>query len=392
MKLREGLLYLLLFLLPTQLGKYFFLPFSYISGVRIDYLAPTLYLTDCLIVILAFLYIRKLPITLSKQFVLVSLLIICNIAFSLSPWISAYKWIKVVELIVLFSLLQIKLKSKYILIALTSSVFLQLALVIYQITQQHSLQGIAYFFGERYFTISTPGIAKTVLQGIELLRGYGTFSHPNSLGGFFVLFYTYVLFEERFNKEYILKYIFLGVSSLLIFLSFSKVAIITFLLINSFFITKHVSCKFCAAGRIIGLSVLSLMFFFAEGDPDSLQKRMYLIQNAWHTIISHPLFGTGLGSYLVAQVAFPIPYSYLFFQPVHNIFLLLLAEVGSILFSVIAYILFNFLKLVVKSQVGLALIFVIIFTGLFDHYWLTLQQNILLIPVVFGLLKNQKWG
>jgi len=45
--------FVFLFLLPTQLGKHWFFSFSYLSGVRSDYLAPTLYLTDVVIIFLA---------------------------------------------------------------------------------------------------------------------------------------------------------------------------------------------------------------------------------------------------------------------------------------------------------------------------------------------------
>jgi len=47
--LRFGILFLIFFL-PTQLGTFFFIPESYISGIRIDYLAPTVYFTDLIIV------------------------------------------------------------------------------------------------------------------------------------------------------------------------------------------------------------------------------------------------------------------------------------------------------------------------------------------------------
>src|SRR3989338_7356441 len=46
------LLFLFILLLPTQLGKHFFFDFSYLSGVRVDYLAPTIYLTDILALLL----------------------------------------------------------------------------------------------------------------------------------------------------------------------------------------------------------------------------------------------------------------------------------------------------------------------------------------------------
>ncbi len=392
MKLKENLIYLLLFLLPTQLGKHFFLPFSYILGVRIDYLSPTIYLTDLIILLLTLVSFKNFRIHFSKKSLLILLFILANIIFSLSPWISLYKWIKIAEIIALFVILKTKLNIKYALLAFTGGALLQLILVVFQITQQHSMQYFAYFLGERYFSISTPGIAKTTLQGIEILRGYGSFSHPNSLAGFFLLLYTYILFEKKFNKHIFLKYIFIAISTILILLSFSKIVIITFLIITTYFASKYISCRFCAVGRIIVLSVLSFLFISAQGDPDSIQKRIYLIQNSFYTILQHPLTGTGLGAYLVAQTQFPIPYSYLFFQPVHNIFLLFLAETGVLLTGIFTYILIRLIYPLLKNEIVVVLLLVIFITGFFDHYWLTLQQNILAIPVVFGLLKQQKWS
>lgn len=392
MKLKENLIYLLLFLLPTQLGKHFFLPFSYVSGVRIDYLTPTIYLTDCIILLLTILSIKTFKIQFNKKIFIIFLLIIANIIFSLSPWISFYKWIKLAEVVTLFFLLKPKLNIKYVLLAFIGGALLQLILVLFQITQQHTMQGFAYFLGERYFSISTPGIAKTSLQGTEILRGYGSFSHPNSLAGFFLLLYTYILFEKKYNKHIYLKYTFIAISSVLILLSFSKIVIITFLILTAYFASKYIACKFCAVGRIIVLSVLSLLFISAQGDPESFQKRLYLIQNSIQTILQYLITGTGLGAYLAAQTQFPIPYSYLFFQPVHNIFLLFLAETGVIITGIFIYILFRVIKPFIKNEVVLILLLVIFITGFFDHYWLTLQQNMLVIPVVFGLLKKQKWS
>ncbi|HRN70889.1 MAG TPA: O-antigen ligase family protein [Candidatus Woesebacteria bacterium] len=392
MKFKEVLVYLFLFLLPTQLGKHFFLPFSYISGVRIDYLAPTIYLTDGIIFVLIILSFKQFKFSFSTKMLILLGLTCINIAFSLSPWISLYKWIKIAEVTSLFYIFKTKLNTKYILLSLTAGAAIQFFLVIYQITQQHSLQGIAYVFGERYFSISTAGIAKVTIQGIELLRGYGTFSHPNSMGGFFVLLYAYMLFEKNFSKYIILKYIFIALSSFLILLSFSKNAILSFLIISIYYASKYISCRFCAFVRIFGILLISFLFLSAQGDSESFQKRLYLLQNAIQTIMQYPITGTGLGSYLLAQVQFPIPYSYLFFQPVHNIFLLLIAEIGVIFFGYIIYIVFPSFKRILKKEIMVVLILLITFTGFFDHYWLTLQQNMLLVPVVFGLLKHQKWG
>jgi hypothetical protein len=255
------------------------------------------------------------------------------------------------------------------------------------------MQGIFYYFGERYFTLSTPGIAKVVLQGKEILRAYGTFSHPNSLAGFYLLLYVFVLFEKRFNASYKLKYVILGLSSILIFISFSKIAIFIFFIITATYLFKNVSCKLCLTGRILGLIVLSTLFISAQGDSESVQKRITLIQDSLKIILNYPLLGVGLGNYIIAQSTFPIAYSYYFLQPVHNIFLIFLAETGIPLCIIVAYFIFRFGKTLIQKhgQIAVSLLLIIGVTGFFDHYWITLQQNMLLLPVVFGLLKNQKW-
>ena len=46
------LFYLILFLLPANLAKHFPVASSYVSGILVDYLIPTVYLTDILIIIL----------------------------------------------------------------------------------------------------------------------------------------------------------------------------------------------------------------------------------------------------------------------------------------------------------------------------------------------------
>ena len=47
-------------LLPTQLGKHFWPGWSLISGIRVDYLAPTIYLVDIIVIMMI---ISKITIT-----------------------------------------------------------------------------------------------------------------------------------------------------------------------------------------------------------------------------------------------------------------------------------------------------------------------------------------
>jgi len=42
-KLQQRLFWLLVFLLPVQFGRHFWPEWSYVMGLRIDYLSPTIY-------------------------------------------------------------------------------------------------------------------------------------------------------------------------------------------------------------------------------------------------------------------------------------------------------------------------------------------------------------
>jgi hypothetical protein len=285
-----------------------------------------------------------------------------------------------------------RLSPRYILQALLLGSAMELVLIVLQFVTKQSMQGIFYLFGERYFTLSTPGIAKASLQGIEFLRPYGTFSHPNSMGGFYLLLYFFIFTWQTAEKYVRLRTLLLFISTILIFFSFSKIAIGTFLILNITYLIlkrKEIGCKLCIAARIGILTILAVIFASAHGDPLSGGKRLDLMKDAFTIFSQYPIFGVGLGNYLVAQNQFPIKYAYFFLQPVHNIFLLLLAEGGIITTGVITYLITPWVKNMLKIKVFWYTMGVILITGMFDHYWFTLQQNILLMPVVFALLNKE---
>jgi len=377
--------------ISTQFGKHFFLPFSYLSGVRVDYLAPTIYLTDILVLLLAIFNFKiVLKFFKNKKIILSLFLLLINIIFSKLPEISIYWSIKIIELIIIFSLAKkmlATLKEKNILIVLLLSGVFQLFLSLVQLVTKHSVQGVFYYFGERLLSLSTPGVAKASIRGIELLRPYGTFSHPNSLAGFFLLLYFFVLTYKKFDHYLALKYLFLFTSSILVFISFSKVAIVSYLILNTtyFILNTKFNCRLCKIARILGMLVVSLIFLSATTDPLTVSKRIELIKNSTQIILYYPIQGVGLGSYLIEQAKFSSRFYLFFNQPVHNIFLLFLSEAGLLIGGFLLYQLIRFLISRRLSKEQWILIFVIVLTGFFDHYWVTLQQNFLLMGLVIGV-------
>jgi len=380
--------FLFIFLLPSQLGKHFFPPFSYINGVRVDYLSPTVYLTDVIVFFLLIFNFRKvIDFFKNKKLIFCLVLLLMSIFFARNQMVALYKFIKVIEFIIVFSITRIifsKINKKTVLTVFSLTGLLQLILVFFQLIYKQSVQGVFYFLGERLFSLSTPGIAKASLNGIEFLRPYGTFSHPNSLAGFFLLLYFFVLTKKCFNKYLFLKYFNLFVFSILIFISFSKLAISTYLILNSFYwiLNNKTKCYFCKFTKILTPVFLSLIFLQTITDPYTLGKRIELIKNSFGIILNSPFFGVGFGNYLLVQASIGSKYHLFFNQPVHNIFLLFFSEVGFVIGGLIIFISLNWIKYFIKIN---SYIFLAVFlTGMFDHYWLTLQQNYLLVAFIYG--------
>ncbi|MDO8609661.1 MAG: hypothetical protein Q7R95_03875, partial [bacterium] len=211
----QFLLFLFILFLPTQFGKHFFLPFSYLSGVRVDYLAPTIYISDILFLCLVLFNLKKLIRFFINKYILILFgLIIINILFSQSIFISIYRYIKMIEFLSIGVIIYKQATSSILLFGFLGSAIYEFILVIFQFLYKHSIQGNFYFLGERYMTLSSPGIAKIAFNGIEFLRPYGTFSHPNSMAGYFLVLYILILTNKIFRIHTIARNILLFICTL----------------------------------------------------------------------------------------------------------------------------------------------------------------------------------
>lgn len=364
------------FFLPSQLGKHFWPPFAFVNGVRTDYLAPTIYLMDILLLFLVIISVlrasAKRTIQLKISFVLLAtvfgLLYFAFAPIKLLFLYRAWQYIKIGLTALVFYKCSPK-ERLWFLYGLGTSLVYTLVLVLLQIFHQGSVQGVWWFFGERLFSITTPGIATITLIGQKIIRGYGTFSHPNSLAGFSVL--AYALFALYNLPLLTVPAIFLVV------LSFSKSGIIVFVLLFLFLEhQKSHGCVVCRVSKYLFGSWMLLLLLMFHGSEGTSYERIAGWNYAVDVLLKHP-FGLSLGNYLYSG------------QPIHNIVLLLTTEVGFIgLMGLIGLIslmrpirIMGFIK-----YKEVLLIFVILATGMVDHYWLTLQQNMLLLGVGIGFV------
>ena len=405
---------MVLLFLPVNLAKHFFFDFCYVDGILVDYLIPTVYLTDILIWgLLGFWVFRNfrnlslglddsrivnsLAVRTAKLFLLAVALISGLSVFQATNQPAAvYRWLKLVEYI-LFAFYvskNIDLKKDFFTIVklMSIGVLFESILAITQWFKQGSIFGY-WFFGENKYTVSTPGIAILDFTGIRKARPYGTFPHPNVLGGYLAvvlpwIFYTGIRGVKRIKeKGFYFSTLILGLVAL--FLSFSRSA--------------------WAVGGLGLLGVLGLVLRIDFRSNSSLLlfnpipillnslsflRRAELNWIALQMIKDKPLLGVGLNNFTVRMSEYGEVSGWTrFLQPVHNVYFLLAAEIGLIGLGLFLYLLFSSFKFLASSfrtsrfhQLLLISMIQIVLLCFVDHYFWTLQQTSLLFFLLVGFV------
>ena len=404
---------LLTLLSPTQLGKHLWPSYTYLNGFKIDYLSPTLYFTDILLILLFLFNIKTLLKQVNKLSPLLKISLITlpalNIIFAIQPLPALIFWLRIFLLIsFIFSINSRPSLLKPIYYSLFTALIFTSLLTVAQFLLQSSLNGPLYFLGERQLSAATAGIARldlsqhlpfSLLPSTSLLlRPYATFSHPNSLAGFLLLSLglIYLLNHKLKLSKHSLYVSFLTAIPALL-LTFSRTSLLTALIILPLlFLASHLSLL---TKKIISLSIpaFSLLFSLPFVFPGlsglqisnlAIQSRLFLNHSAVQVFANHPLLGTGLNNFLYALVKTNPQIIYSLIQPAHNLFWLTLSQLGLVIFLPLIY---YFLRFYFKLSFHLQLILaIVILTGLLDHYWLTLPQNRLLLALAISLLITLK--
>jgi len=302
----------------------------------------------------------------------------------------------------------------YTTLAVFAGGIFQSLLAIFQFMLQRSL-GLD-FLGESSLSRSTLGVAKFEFGGEKFIRAYGTFPHPNLLG-FFLLFALACglwLATQKFKKERDISGIALMLGNMIIssgiLLSYSRSVISASAILLATLAVSHrksvisfySSC--CKKLKIPNLAqgAIALIMFFTflflvynllaprlclskcPGDY-SFELRTLYNKCSNSLITSHPFFGVGPGNFVPHLKS---NFSGLFkpweFQPAHNLYFLISAEIGLIglvtFLIVIAYIILR-LKLTSKDflKSPFAILFLLVLAlGFVDHYeWALVQGQML---------------
>jgi O-antigen ligase len=313
-----------------------------------------------------------------------------SLIFSFNPLNSFFYSLKALELLLIYYLLRAGLVDRrtveWILIGVIS---FAACVGILQYFTQSSL-GL-FVLGEPHIAIETKGVAKLALGPLTTLRSYGLFAHPNIFGGYLV-FALFLLVRRTRSLKVLNVALFLVCFSALL-LTFSRSAIVAFVLMMLYFFfqkrAKILTKKIVAVALVlVGFLLVSslgqvLMQRFSQGDQLAFDERALYLDISWEMFKSNPM-GVGAGNYTMAMSEYsPVKLMPWQFQPVHNIYLLVLNELGVLGFLI-------FLALLscafYKQKAYRPLLVALMLIGVFDHYLISLPvgMNLLILGLVVG--------
>lgn len=325
-------------------------------------------------------------------------------------WALALHWVIIFLWFLLLS--SDLLPWKFKLQCFVGAMFFESILAITQYVMQSSI-GLTKL-GEPVLNSHVLGIAKMDLNGLKLLRPYGTFPHTNVLAGgvVFAFFASMYLFGKSL-KSSLLASIFFGIT---LVLTFSRSAWLGFLiaLLLIFVLTKvkhklviFGAIVFVVAGVLVTQIQAPLVNRILGNDGQSSVERQLYMDISQKMFLSHPL-GVGLGNFTLEMSYFTdqklAPWV---IQPVHNVYLLIANELGIFGLFLILLLVANMVYLVAKEvanekdsslhfsafSLKIALVSVFLIISLFDHYFFTLEQGqflfIFLVAFVCYVEKNE---
>ena len=221
--------YLFLFSIPFQTRKVFLTEYSFYSGSFTEYATFFVYASDVLLILTLIFWLvfnkklykhfnfenlksaHKLPAIWLLLLVFIAWLIVGVVVNNNYIEISAFYILKFIELSLLIIYIYFNLRNKNKLITALFTIsfagFFQGLIAIYQFMYQCPLfkhPFLQKLTGESTVYPQLPGIAKIVVDNEKFIRAYGTFPHPNILGGFLIvsiLISTHLLLK---HKSYVL--------------------------------------------------------------------------------------------------------------------------------------------------------------------------------------------
>lgn len=389
-KILEYLIYLFIFLLPWS-TRYLYLE-QYLRGEYWEYGSFSLFALDILIalIILVFLILqikKKNKVSITPLLLITGVFwIICffNFYWTQDKALSFYYLLRLTEaLAIAYIILSAKLDFKKIALAFVSAGLIQ------------SILGIIQFVMQKTWACKWLGMAEHLPEIIgtqvvaggfgRVLREYGAFPHPNIMGMFLVIAIILAIYLTLSNMKvrrrrlaFMCSIIILQVGLMMTFSRQAWLALCVglFILLILYRPRKTV-VKLIALVALVSIVfiliysplVLNRFNFDQALESYSLEQRALHQQDAFTVIQKHWPTGVGLGNYTKIVKT----------EPVHNIYLLILAELGFLglicfflLIGLFFYALIENRQRTLERRISGVIVIVLLLLGCFDHYLWTL--------------------
>ena len=442
-KLTEYGLYLLVFLLPIQ-TRWIIRP-GELNGGYFEYGTISLYATDIILLVVLLLFaidlfknkkitprfaeamrgknqkskIINLPVILAG----LELVVFISCCFADDKLIAFYKYAWFLLGIGFFFLI---VKANYsrlkLLFSFFLGVFLSASLGIWQFLNQNS-------FANKWLGLAKHDPAELGVSVVEVignlgfgerwLRAYGSLDHPNMLGGLLalgaiIIIITILRLKKTENKKttvgykYIIltSYFLLLTSCFSLFFTFSRAAWLAF--VTGLFVVLIIAL--IKKDRFQQIQILKIILVFGilvfilftnfqnlvlvrvKGESRLEQKsnieRFESNKLALDMFRDNWLVGVGMGNYTMELAKTNPDNPAYFYQPTHNAYLLIAAEIGILSIALFLYLIFNFIHYILKSKEieKIALIISLVILLTFDHWLWSLHFGILFLFFILGFI------
>lgn len=397
----------------------FYTNLSYYTGAYSDFTSFSLYLSDILVAIFFFFNWRRFyHNNIIYFFAILGLWLIITIVRSMGyiP-LELYFLVKFYEFFIVFlffsDIKHLRKGGKIMLWTFLGSLFVQSLLGIYQFYAQKSL-GLS-FFGESPIGQLIAGVAKIVSHETTYVRVYGTMPHPNIFSAFIIVGITLISWQILVavaRKRLILLYILLFLAITTLILTFSRAGYLGGgVMLAALGLGYYL--KFGLSKRALKLGIAIILFIFinigifeqfvvtrATISDAAVKERVFYNNIGVKMIKDHPFTGLGVGSSVLHMKQYAgtelKPWE---IQPIHNYYLLTMAETGVVGFGLLIGFFFYLMVKLIKKTTGTkdpAVYMRRVFLGsvllgcltlmLFDHYFYTIQSSQFLFWAILGLI------
>lgn len=419
------LVYAFLFLVPWQTR--WIIETGQLNNAKWEYGTISLYGTDILLLLIIIFFLlrkkkgedKKAVRSLHRLFLIFYVYLMATIPFSLDPLLSI---IKLISLGLAVTFIYTAGKTN---ISFTTATFsflggavLSAMLGIWQFVTQNSFASTWLGLSEHDSNMLGTSVVEAIApDGIteRWLRAYGSLDHPNIFGGFVAIalvIAVWLWFSRQDKKKKLERYFLLASTVFLsmgVLVSFSRTAwiialggIIAVVITHLGHIKKQKFETFSILGIIIAVFIFAFSqyhyIFLSRFNPTerleqiSTGERQAGLEASIQLWTEKPIQGFGLNMYTLALSREDTFQPSWYYQPVHNIFLLVLVETGIIGLILLVLILrqlwYSLYEKTSWSQksLGITLGFSLLMIALFDHWLWSLHFGILLTVSLFTLL------